>query len=397
MQDAKLASLIEHFGLDILRADVLRARAREIVRNGPFYAGLEWINGLSQNISASTAVTRAIGRLPKHLRWAAVCRAIDRGVVFIRSCDIDWGAVRMVRDAWRSDGPGAQRVRAAGMPSIEEAAEILGCDTDQVPAMLAPSFPRLPYRLARRIALGDSPLDLLRDYEMRPSVRMFSTRYVELTSREAHMWCLDGAPENIEAWYAGHYRLPHHRSLRVLRWMLTLRRCGRWHTLTKPRRMYRPDGERVVRLIDIIDEVDDVDIRTDSDSAARVMERVSLRLMRARRARALSDNRVLAQVPSWASTLPRWMRLLNTRADLAREGKEMSHCVGSYDEAVKRGDCHIISIRSTHGRSTVELSPDLIVRQHKGACNADPPRRHVVLLNAWLNRVSGACKRGEEQ
>ena len=55
---------------------------------------------------------------------------------------------------------------------------------------------------------------------------------------------------------------------------------------------------------------------------------------------------------------------MRTPAELAREGKEMDHCVGGYAGAVERGQCHILAIKTRQGRSTVELSPRLVVLQH---------------------------------
>lgn len=107
----------------------------------------------------------------------------------------------------------------------------------------------------------------------------------------------------------------------------------------------------------------------------------------------MHDHRTLAPVPAWAQKLPRGMRLLNTPAALATEGKEMNHCVGGYRDAVAGGQSFILAIDCGHGRrSTVELSANLAVLQHKAAGNGWPARRSEQLLQAFLNRLKRRTK-----
>lgn len=71
------------------------------------------------------------------------------------------------------------------------------------------------------------------------------------------------------------------------------------------------------------------------------------------------------------------MTHLNTPAQLATEGREMSHYVGGYRDAVSSGQSHILAIDCGHDRrSTVELSASLTVLQHKARNNGNPASRN---------------------
>ena len=78
--------------------------------------------------------------------------------------------------------------------------------------------------------------------------------------------------------------------------------------------------------------------------------------------------------------------------DLRDEGDALGHCVGGYASAVEAGRCLILSVRSRHGRSTVEMSPDgSRVYQHRGPRNTEPHRRHDQLIRAMTARIQRAA------
>ena len=94
---------------------------------------------------------------------------------------------------------------------------------------------------------------------------------------------------------------------------------------------------------------------------------------------------------SWPSHGFSWVRenpdiifdeLLDSDA-LFREGRQLHHCVGSYQDACRRGCCAIVSMRSLDGKlcATLEIElPGRILVQVKESCNRQPSavvRRHI--------------------
>lgn len=83
--------------------------------------------------------------------------------------------------------------------------------------------------------------------------------------------------------------------------------------------------------------------------------------------------------------------LLNA-GSLAEEGDELSHCVGTYVHSASRGHSMIASLRSPAGRSTAEIvvstsarRPRLLVVQHQGPRNTEPPQAHDAALKAAMD------------
>lgn len=125
-------------------------------------------------------------------------------------------------------------------------------------------------------------------------------------------------------------------------------------------------------------------------------------LVRAIKAKA--EKAAIAQVPpevvaaTYPHFLPEPIRFRDVHfmplrgADLlAREGDEMTHCVGTYVPQASRGQAMIVALSSPEGRSTVEVSvsdwtgtPSLRVMQHQGPGNVEPPTAHVAALRALL-------------
>ena len=150
------------------------------------------------------------------------------------------------------------------------------------------------------------------------------------------------------------------------------------------------DGREIVWSVQqMLDEIDDADIVRLSDGARAVAERAIARRSDIALAQWERDHATIGYLPTWARKLPRSMTVLRTPAELVAEGRDLHHCVGGYVEAVRRGQCVILAVRSRHGRSTVEMSTDgLTVRQHYGAYNGAPPARHAALLRAWHLRIT---------
>jgi len=359
-----------------LESDIVACKGDSLPWLRNYVRGRRW---LSDNfilwLPLSRKAVAVLGRLSPELRHAAVYAHIVRGYWSfsprIRIRDLDWDAVRRAQEMLPSGNP---RVRAA-LSGLLRAASILGVEANEatVAAALAPAYPRLPLKLARRLVLGESPVQLSSGL---------------LSRNEAHEWCTAGAP-SIPEWLADYLGVPRHRSVKVVRWLAHCRQSGRWPALERQREVRLPGGEmRIWSVIDVLDEIQDDDILSGRDSVDAVVRRVAQRHGEAWIEKTLEDHRVLAPLPAWANNLPSGVRILLTPAQLARDGNEMDHCVGSYAQAVERGQCHILAITTRHGRSTVELSPDLLVVQHYGPRNTMPPRRNETLLCAFLARLN---------
>jgi hypothetical protein len=338
----------------------------------------------------SRKATAAIGRLSPELRVAAikgVCLDDLDDEAIIRIRDLNWPEVVRVQRMLAEASPERAAIIRAALSGTRRAAAILGIAVPQEPSRremrevrrqiadaICPAYPGIPLRFARRLALGERPVDLANG---------------QLTKAEAHAWLRAGAPLDVVDWYCQRHGLPVVRSWRVAKWLLAIRQAGRWAAIEREREARLPGGEtRTFRALDVLDEVMDEDIRTGRDSVSAVLERAARRLGEEQLQAALDDHRQLAPLPAWASRLPRWVRILRTPAALAREGEAMHHCVGGYASAVERGQCHILAVRSRHGCSTVEVRPStLTIVQHKGPYNGEPPRRHVVLVQALLSRL----------
>lgn len=281
--------------------------------------------------------------------------------------------------------PGAIVVRDDDTLSAEArvALAAIAVQVDVAPVLrgrpLCPAYPNLPLMYSRRLALGETPVQL---------------SHGQLTRREAHEWCLAGCllrPEVIatpQDWIVRGFGLDllngrRPRSVLLARWLVAIHARGAWGQLTRERVMHGPARQtRTVRWIDVLDEIQDVDLvegaRTHVEDAFR---RCSERMQRLHASGDPESDVVLTPVPEWAQHLPEGVRVLRTPRQLFREGKELNQCVGSYGYAVANGQCVILSVSAAHARSTAEVAPDgKSVFQHRGAGNADPPRECETLL-----------------
>lgn len=359
-----------------------------------YYRGLLWLVCNNIRLPLCRKAIAALGRISAPLRRAALKpffgQKADRySKTRIRIRDLDWTEVRRAQEQLLG---GSVRAKAA-LVGNRAAAKLLGVDYDSsgkdcqpaIAAALAPTFPKVPLPIARRLALGESPVQIAGG---------------ALSRAEAHQWLAGGASQTVEELLSQRMgrtlkREIKLRSVKVLRWLEAVAGCAnRRESLTRIRTAQAPGGQaREFCALDILDEIQDADIVTGKDSVTVVLERAAQRLGEAWLTEQMSDHRVLAPVPAWAQKLPRGMRLLNTPAALATEGKEMAHCVGGYRDAVTNNQSHILALDCGHDRrSTVELSPKMAVLQHKAKENRPPDRRNRQLLQAFLNRLKRRTK-----
>lgn len=204
---------------------------------------------------------------------------------------------------------------------------------------------------------------------------------------------LDEAPEDVTGWKTQHIIAGLPLKGRVVRdpavalWLRDIHRSKRWDALTRTRVAHGPLGAvREFRYLDIVDEISNEDLtqgpRTSvTDAFRRAAERIRTAVEG-----ALKDDHKVLCGPLPVPLARRGMVLLRTGAQLVEEGRALGHCVAGYADHVTKGLCWILAIRDRRGRSTVELDRSLQVRQHHGAQNRLPPKFHVWLLQAWMNR-----------
>jgi hypothetical protein len=84
---------------------------------------------------------------------------------------------------------------------------------------------------------------------------------------------------------------------------------------------------------------------------------------------------------------------LNTTEEIWKEGREMHHCVGSYDYRVAAGCCYMYSVRQGDNRiATVELlrkDGKAELGQIKATCNARPPKEVTKAVKRWFSEMKG--------
>jgi PcfJ-like protein len=210
--------------------------------------------------------------------------------------------------------------------------------------------------------------------------------------------------------------------IEIARWLATCFEDEERKTSLLQQRVGRRVGGR---YIDRLDEIRAGDLQDGIlTGIARAFTRADERAVELDRARAATDARfeidskkVLREFPAWYKPI-RCATLLLTRDALAKEGRDMHHCVGDYSYRVSTGESFIVAIRVPSGprakggierwsansgieqhdtttgfkyiRSTAELDARGTIRQHRGSCNADP---HIlcrlaldVCISRWFNR-----------
>jgi len=315
-------------------------------------------------------------------------------VAKVRVRDLDWAPIQ---EAGRALAKGGIRARVlllfrvdemGGKPSVRRVQALLRAalnlpegaevtEADRV-RFLTPAYPAISVEQAVRLFKGETPVQVSGGV---------------LTKAEAHAWLSDGGP-HLPTWLAarlGLEGLPHLRAAEVVRWLAEVKRRGGWGQLTRERVAHGPAGEAATyRYLDRIDEIQVEDlaegVRTSVQAA---FERAATRFGEAWQTEAYKDHRILASAPRWWT--PPCMSWLLTPHALVVEGRELKHCVGGYAPAVQGGRCFIaaITVRDGEGkvhRSTVELSPEGSVLQHRGESNAGAPLLCQRAVEVFLRR-----------
>lgn len=356
------------------------------------------ISRLGGEVHWGADALQALGHLCPELQTVAVDHVVDGYDVqnrpVVRSRDLDWAAVAQTqRDlsgprglavrvalAIRKDG-GTETLTDIGQRAIGllEEAGLEFANVDELASWLAPSFSGASLAQATTLCQGVTPHQLAGR---------------ELTRREAHQW-LSESPhvtplDYIRKKYVDEgLRLPFVRSITLLHWLVAVKRREGWGQLTKERRTYRPGGE-IVRFtfLDRVDEVQDADlVRGERTGVVEAFEAIGHRLGQEHQADKAERYRVLAPLPrGWR--LFGCMKHLNTLALLQAEGERQHQCVGGYANAVERGRSVLLAIdlprQGLH--STVELSPEGSVFQHRSAGNEEPAPQLERVLVAFCRR-----------
>ena len=358
--------------------------------------GVQYDRGDARHVSetmGSRRVLMVLGRLSAPLHRAALL-ALAGQPLPLRVRDLPWQAVADAQRALLADTSGRVRLALTGRRGQAELLYGPGgrCCDETVVAALCPAYPRVSLEDARRIALGARPVDLAGG---------------QLTATEAHRWLSTdpaadpgefGARLALADWTIAdrHGRAITFRDAAVARWLRTrIERDGAeavTDALSVEYVAHGPAGEeRTWTPLDVLDLVQPQDVRTARDGirtvVMRALERVDAEKLAAHLKAEAEHRRPLCAVPRWAQRLPRSVSLLRSTAELVAEGDALQHCVGGYSAAVESGRCLILSVRSRHGRSTVELSPDgRRIYQHRAERNCEPHRRHAQIIRALTAR-----------
>lgn len=250
---------------------------------------------------------------------------------------------------------------------------------DTIPPGSTP-YPHAPQRIQARLLLGETPAAISGG----------------LTRAEAHQWLTEDPEVAPAEWLLAAHDAPitSARSVAVARWVLAvLRDPQRADALTREREERGPHGEVVAgSYLDRADELIASDL---VPSVEQTFRRAGARMLREVQKLMARQDAPLAQPPRWWRPA-RCARLLLTPSQLAAEGKIMGHCVAQYAGYVRRGESVIVALdvpeRLATGevvrhRSTVELSWQGRVQQHKGPRNCKPhplcDRALAVLCRRW--------------
>jgi len=267
-------------------------------------------------------------------------------------------------------------VVAAAIARVTPALRSVLGSTYATPLSYATPYPTIPEELAARLILGERPLDLADGH---------------LTRHEAHAWLAAGAP-SLGSWIlreaAIHVNADLDFDVRVALWLRDRwARADQREALTRPRRQLMAGQLIEGSYLDHVDAIRAEDLMSSIDDTYR---RAAMRAAADLEHALASHGEPLAPEPSWWRPV-RCARLLHTGPDLVAEGRDMEHCVAMYAGSVRDHSSVIVGLCVLGQRSTVELAPDLSVRQHRGRGNAAPPaineRALDVLVQRWRRDV----------
>lgn len=277
--------------------------------------------------------------------------------------------------------PGAARPRILAAIAARHPALAPLCG-DGPNGPICPAYPLASREIQARLALGESPARIMRG----------------LTSREAHAALAHGCSDPI-AWlvpddFADAAAV---HSVPVARWLVAcLADPKRRAAIGQERTERGPHGEEIRgRLLDRIDKIRSADLVRGSATGVReAYERAAKRAYAAWERGASTQHAPLAPLPRWWVPV-RCARPLMSAADLAREGRDLAHCVGTYAPYVRDQQSVIVSVcvRDRTGdvhRSTAEIDRSTIrVSQHKAHANRAPHPLCVRALDVCLQRWNG--------
>lgn len=143
---------------------------------------------------------------------------------------------------------------------------------------------------------------------------------------------------------------------------------------------YSPDGSAItISPGNILDEVWDEDLTAGTKTnPERVFRAVLARQTDAMLSYIADQNTPLPGMP-WTET--HGVTQLRSAREVVAEGQRMHHCVGGYVDACRKGRCFILRLPD----STVEVSPDGSVYQHRARHNTEPGNADKALLARWLS------------
>jgi hypothetical protein len=373
-----------------------------------YQRGWRWFNANTKGIKAvagirfmpwlSRKAIAALGRLSPTLRWAAVSSLPEwEDAVVLRIRDLNWDAVKRAQDLQCT---GSAKVRLALLPDRAVIKEVTGqlppAGWYIEPLLLNAAIAALVPQFAMDRSMWDMGIGPISLQDAKSLVLGKKTvgQCVgggQFTDKIATVFLKEhNCPGYVDPmnWYARRTGVPSHRSVKVMDWMTHLQRKGWWGEMEKERVQYVGGEEQRFTALDLLDEIQEEDILTGKEGVSVILRRASERSGEAFYQKHKEDFKTLRHgLPQWTHRLPRWIRVLNTAAGLANEGRDLKHCVGGYMEAVRSGRCIILAINSRHGRSTVECNDNMVVMQHRGESNGVPPSRHDQLLRAFFNRM----------
>ncbi len=126
----------------------------------------------------------------------------------------------------------------------------------------------------------------------------------------------------------------------------------------------------------------------------------------------VADDAAAYEHITWPALCPAWrhgavtIRELVTVRELAREGAELRHCVGSYDYLCLRSNAHVFALEDdAGGRSTLAVSVasrelarfEVSSVEHRGIRNETPPQVHAAAKHAFLVALNSEAFRAARE